>query len=200
MHKMTLIASHLERGNVLLCCMQVVKMAGSPVGIMCSEIANMNDEHTTGCDWVFKSKKGSSDYHDEMNATSFEEWFVEKLLPALPPNTLIVMDNASYHRYWVILLEVLTAGCCCSRHLEQLPSQKWKKAELKEWLDKNGNCFSCELFGDFCDIYAIGIPYPEKALKKDIWEIVKDSKPSPIYATDEIAKEKGMQLNGIDKE
>jgi len=33
-----------------------------------------------------------------MNATSFEEWFKEKLLPALPPNTLIVMDNASYHR------------------------------------------------------------------------------------------------------
>ena len=48
-------------------------MAGSLVGIMCSEIANMNDEHITGCDWVSKSKKGSSDYHDEMNATSFEE-------------------------------------------------------------------------------------------------------------------------------
>ena len=79
-------------------------------------------------------------------------------------------------------------------------STKVEKAELKEWLDKNGNCFSCELFGGFCDIYAIGIPYPEKALKKDIWEIVKDSKPSPIYAIDEIAKEKGMQLNGIDEE
>ena len=52
-------------------------MAGSPVGIMYSEIANMNDEDTTGCDWVFKSKKGSSDYHDEINATSFEEWFEE---------------------------------------------------------------------------------------------------------------------------
>ena len=120
MHKMTLIASHLERGNVLLCCMQVVKMAGSLVGIMCSD---MNDEHTTGCDWVFKSKKGSSDYHNEMNAISFEEWFIEKLLPALPPNTLIARDNARYHRYWIILLEVLTAGCCCNCHLEQLPAQ-----------------------------------------------------------------------------
>ena len=54
----------------------------------------------SGCDWVFQSKKVSSDYHDEMNATSFEEWVNEKLLPALPPNTIIVMDNASYHRYW----------------------------------------------------------------------------------------------------
>ena len=60
-----------------------------------------------GCDWVFKSKKGSSDYHDEMNATSFEEWFQEKLLPALSPNTLIVMDNASYHRLGYILHTVL---------------------------------------------------------------------------------------------
>ena len=30
-----------------------------------------------------------------MNATSFEEWLEQKLLPALPPNTLVVMDNAS---------------------------------------------------------------------------------------------------------
>ena len=125
-----------------------------------------------------------------MNATSFEEWFEEKPLPALPPNTLIVMDNASYHRYWVILFEVLTAGCCSSCHLEQLPAQKWKKAELKEWLDKYGNYFSCELFSDFCDIYALGILYPEKALNKDIWEIFKESKPSSIYATDEIARKR----------
>ena len=34
-----------------------------------------------------------------MNATSFEEWFNEELLPALPPNIIIVIDNASYHRY-----------------------------------------------------------------------------------------------------
>ena len=35
------IASHLERGKILLCCMQVAKMAGSLVSIMCSEIANI---------------------------------------------------------------------------------------------------------------------------------------------------------------
>ena len=41
-YNMTCIASHLERGNVLLCCMQVAKMAGSLVSITCSEIANMS--------------------------------------------------------------------------------------------------------------------------------------------------------------
>ena len=68
-------------------------MVGPPVRIICKHIAILNC--IKGCDWVLKSKIGSSDYHDEMNATSFEEWFQEKLLPA---NTLIVMDNASYHR------------------------------------------------------------------------------------------------------
>ena len=50
------------------------------------------------------------------------------------------------------------------------------------------------------DIYIIGIPYPEKALKKDLWEIVKQSKTPPKYATDELAKEKGMHLNSTDED
>ena len=31
-----------------------------------------------------------------MTADHFEEWFGTKLLPNVPPNSLIVMDNASY--------------------------------------------------------------------------------------------------------
>ena len=38
------------------------------------------------------------DYHDEMTSARFEEWWNKKLLPNIPPNTLIVMDNAPYHR------------------------------------------------------------------------------------------------------
>ena len=30
------------------------------------------------------------------NAVNFEKWFEDKLLPALPANSLIVMDDASY--------------------------------------------------------------------------------------------------------
>ena len=72
-------------------------MVGSPVSSISMYVLFIMN-FIKGCDWVFKSKKGSSDYHDEMNATSFEEWFQEKLLSALSPTTLIVMDNASYHR------------------------------------------------------------------------------------------------------
>ena len=53
----------------------------------------------SGCDWIFKAKKGSiADYHQEMNVENFERWFKEKLLPELPANCLIVMDNTSYQR------------------------------------------------------------------------------------------------------
>ena len=46
---------------------------------------------------IFRSKKNTGDYHDEMTAYHFEEWFVTKRLPHVPANSLIVMDNASYH-------------------------------------------------------------------------------------------------------
>ncbi|KAM7287678.1 uncharacterized protein ISCGN_031369 [Ixodes scapularis] len=46
---------------------------------------------------VFRAKKGNGDYHEEMNGARFEKWFTEKLLQNLRPNSVIVMDNASYH-------------------------------------------------------------------------------------------------------
>ena len=53
------------------------------------------DAFASGCDWIFKAKKGSSaSYHQEMNAENFDRWFQEKLPPA---NCYIVMDSSSYH-------------------------------------------------------------------------------------------------------
>ena len=50
-----------------------------------------------GCELIFVSKKKSDDYHDEMNAQHFLEWFEKTLLPRIPSNSIIVMDNAKYH-------------------------------------------------------------------------------------------------------
>ena len=36
----------------------------------------------------------------------------------------------------------------------------------------------------------IGIAYPDKALKKDLWDVIKKSKTTPVYAIDKIAEEK----------
>lgn len=61
---------------------------------------------------VFQSKR-TGDYHEDMNAEVFEEYF-DQMLSLLPENSVIVMDNASYH----------------SRHLENLPTSSWKKTTL----------------------------------------------------------------------
>jgi transposase len=57
------------------------------------------------------------DYHDEMNANKFEEWFTN-ILTKLPANSVIVMDNASYH----------------SRVVEKIPNSSWKKVNIQNWL------------------------------------------------------------------
>ena len=54
-----------------------------------------------------------------MTGEHFEEWFRDKLLPNVPSNSLIVMNNASYH----------------SRQCEELPVKNWTKKRMIEWLD-----------------------------------------------------------------
>lgn len=50
-----------------------------------------------GAKLVFQAKRKTGDYHGQMNAALFQRWFRERLLPNIPHNSLIVMDNASYH-------------------------------------------------------------------------------------------------------
>jgi hypothetical protein len=38
----------------------------------------------------------SEDYHDDMDGAKFELW-LNRVLPKLPPGSVVVMDNASYH-------------------------------------------------------------------------------------------------------
>ena len=71
---------------------------------------------------IFRSKKNTGDYHDEMTGDHFEEWFRDKLLPNVPPNSLIVMANASYH----------------SRRIEEIPVKSWTKKRMIEWMDNKG--------------------------------------------------------------
>jgi hypothetical protein len=43
-----------------------------------------------------KKKSVSEDYHDDMDGKTFEGW-LHKVLKTLPPKSVVVMDNASYH-------------------------------------------------------------------------------------------------------
>lgn len=46
---------------------------------------------------MFKADTKTGDYHDQMNAENFTKWPTEKLIPNIPRNSMIVMDNAPYH-------------------------------------------------------------------------------------------------------
>lgn len=83
---------------------------------------------------VFQAKN-DCDYHNQMNSKVFEDWFRNQLLPNISPNSVIVMDNASYH----------------SVKLEKNPTASWKTADLRDWLMKkgvqpDGNMFKAELY------------------------------------------------------
>ncbi|XP_044596994.1 uncharacterized protein LOC123273625 [Cotesia glomerata] len=69
------------------------------------------------------TKKPTSfdDYHGDIDSEMFHKWMIEKLLPNLPPKSMIVMDNAPYH----------------SVQLEKQPTAKWTRDEIQVWLEKN---------------------------------------------------------------
>ncbi|BBO85029.1 hypothetical protein DSCO28_55950 [Desulfosarcina ovata subsp. sediminis] len=88
-----------------------------------------------GSKLVFKSTKKTGDYHGQMNWDLFKKWFAEMLLPNIPKNSLIIMDNASYHN---ILSE------------HSPPTSQSSKKKIKDWLEQNkiycrDDCLKAEL-------------------------------------------------------
>ena len=84
---------------------------------------------------VFKSTKKTGDYHGQMDSELFTKWFKEKLIRNIPNNSLIVMDNASYHN----LLSPRSA-----------PTPTCSKRKIRDWLEKNGiacseDCLKAEM-------------------------------------------------------
>jgi len=71
---------------------------------------------------VFKSTRKTGDYHGQMNWDLFKKWFTEMLLPNIPSNSIIIMDNAPYHN---ILSEYSSPTPSCS------------KKKIRDWLEKN---------------------------------------------------------------
>lgn len=50
-----------------------------------------------GAELIFKAGQASGDYHGQMNSENYEKWVREKLIPNLPPRSVLVLDNAPYH-------------------------------------------------------------------------------------------------------
>jgi len=75
---------------------------------------------------IFKSGQKSGDYHNDMNYENYKKWITEKLIPNLPENSVIVVDNASYHNF----------------ESEKQPTLSWTKGKMREWLDARGIPYS----------------------------------------------------------
>ena len=88
-----------------------------------------------GAQLTFKSTKKTGDYHGQMHHDLFTKWFTEQLLPNMPKNALIILDNAPYHNV-------------LSHH--SAPTATCKKDRISAWLRKNGipvsdDCLKAEL-------------------------------------------------------
>lgn len=86
-----------------------------------------------------------------IDTTAFTVWIKQELLPALPLKSVIVMDNASFHK-GKLMREVIESN---GHTLEYLPpyspdlnpiEQKWAQAKL---LRKKHNCCIDQLFNQY---------------------------------------------------
>lgn len=67
---------------------------------------------------LFKAGTKSGDFHDNMNYENYTKWLRSELIPNLPPNAVLVIDNASYH----------------NKQYDPAPTSNAKKADMQRWL------------------------------------------------------------------
>ena len=97
------------------------------------------------CKLVFRGTDVDGDYHKEMNSKVFMNWFEHNLLPALSPNSTIVLDNASYHN--------LKVDASVS------PTSATRKTDIQAWLnDKNVHFTSKMLKPELLELVRLNKP------------------------------------------
>ena len=111
--------------------------------------------------------------------------YLEALCAKLPPNSCIIMDNASYHCKLVSLHFPLFCSFPCSVlkfsifQCDDVPKSDWKKDQLKKWLEEKGATFEEN----------------KKYLKKDYWDMVKPivDAMGPKYNAEDIMNKYGVK-------
>lgn len=106
---------------------------------------------------TFKAGTKSGDYHDNMNSENYERWLRTKLMPNLPPNSVVVVDNASYH----------------NKQLDAAPSSNTKKADTQAWLRQKGIEFEESMLKP--ELYNIVKKYKDQFKKFNIDAILNEA-------------------------
>jgi transposase len=82
-----------------------------------------------------------------MNWDNFSKWFETQLLPNIPANSLIIMDNAAYHN---VLVE------------DVFPKRSHSITRLQEWLTNNKTPWSTDMLkSELYELCAEHAPKPE---------------------------------------
>jgi len=118
-----------------------------------------------GAKLVFQAKLSTGDYHGQMNYENFSKWFSNQLLPNIPSDSIIIMDNAKYHN---ILAD------------DTFPTPRSNKGELLAWLEKNHS--HLKLHDD------------PSMLKAELYEICKKIAPAPEFKLDRMAEKYGHRI------
>ncbi len=71
---------------------------------------------------IFDANRRTGDYHGQMNWDNFSKWFQNQLLPNIPDNSIIILDNAKYHNVFAE---------------SAFPTSSTRKIALCDWLEKN---------------------------------------------------------------
>ena len=124
-----------------------------------------NNGWIKGADLVFQAKTCTGDYHGQMNHDNFSKWFKNQLIPNIPKNSLIIMDNAKYHN---VLAD------------DTFPTTSSRKHELITWLTNNHP--DNELLKK------------SNVLKSELYELCKKLAPPPIFFLDNVAEENGHNI------
>jgi len=101
---------------------------------------------------VFEAKRKTGDYHGQMDWDNFSRWFTDQLLPNIPKNSIIIMDNASYHN---------------ATEENSFPKTNARKEILRKWLDDKGVPWGEDLLKS--ELYALcktSEPKPEYKINK----------------------------------
>lgn len=68
--------------------------------------------------YVRWKSNSTGDYHNEMNYENYKKWIQEKLIPNLPPKSVLVIDNAPYH----------------NKQLDKCPTSASNNEDMRRWL------------------------------------------------------------------
>ena len=82
-----------------------------------------------GTELVWMAKSSTGDYHDDMIGDNFFKWVKEKLIPHLPPKSVLIIDNSPYHNLQV----------------DKCPTQASRKADIQAWLTRQQIPFGATL-------------------------------------------------------